>query len=271
MLKVIVLEQLCQNLMPETYKYVMSDMQPPDSNYLKSIDRRLEGCYSSFLDIYGLTPGLLNCEVELFEVFLSNFTDEASHRARSQVLRLEEIKRVTKGESSGISISDALKITEPSRLEERLRFYEGWFIPNIGMDGQYVDLSCVYNQYGASTCSKMHSSLINYTQGMHRETARAKTQAVIILGDILTRNFNSADQMKSCLHLELVGVLEKLRYRFFGGEKFKTDSNILFCRSITVLNEFYIAYGFVDQAAVPLSPRIAKAMLGGGLKVYRFN
>lgn len=271
MFKVIVLQELYPDILPGEYKQVMYYLRPPYTPYRKAIDRRLEGCYYSFLDIHELSPNALENETKYFERFLNDYTDEASHRIRSQVLRLEEIKTAAERIGCEIRTASSFTISEPSPRDERLNFYKGWFIPNVGMDGQYVDLSCIHRKFGEGACSKIHASLIDYTEGMHRETARAKVQSVVGVSIILTEIFNTAEEMTLCTHSEMVRVLNGIGDQFFSNGNIKTDSGTLFGRAINVVNEFFIAYGFIDRASFPMREKAVKSMLRGGLKTNRFS
>lgn len=271
MFKVTVLMQLCPDLMPDAYKHVMRNLLPPINDYQERIDRRLEGCYCALLDIYGLKPYGFGNEVETLVEFISDFTDESSIRARSQAIRFESVKTLGDWACEITADPACVKISDLKPLEERLRYYKGWYIPSVGMEGQYVDLSRIYMHFGEFMCLEMQSSLIDYTCKMHRETARGRTQSVIMVGEIFSELFAGAADLKSRWHIRLVDVLERIWLRCFGKNGRKTDVDTLFNRAISVLNEFYVAYGFIDRSPMPLSARAAKVLLKGGMSGRQFN
>ena len=266
MLKVTVLQQLSPDLMPLVFRAIMTSERPPHSLYLRKNDRRLVGCYNAYLDCYGLVSGKYVYEVELFEHFLEGYTDESPTGIRSQVLRLEELQRVLYGVRPIGAARVFNKLTWPEPKRERLNFYTGWFVPGVGVNGKYVDLSNFYYEYGSDFCIRMHSALINYAVELHSGTAAGKIESVIQLGGILTQVLHSPEQLKVALPDHLDFVLDKIWSESVSDSVARTRSANVFRDLVMALNQYYIRYGFIDPLASRLTAQIARSLLGEQIK-----
>ena len=266
MLKVIVLQQLSPDLMPIGFREVMTNERPARSLYLRKNDRRLVGCYNAFLDCYGLVPGQVISEAQLFEYFLGTYTDENHAGMRSQVLRLEELQRATYGVGPLAGMHEVRKLPWPEPKPERLNFYRGWFVPSVGKIGKFVDLSNFYYDYGSDFCGRMHSALINYAAGIHCGTAAGKIESVIRLGGILTQVLHSPEQLKVALPYHLDFVLDKIWSESISDSVARTRSATVFRDLVMVLNQYYVRYGFIDPLGSRLTAQIARSLLGEQMK-----
>lgn len=170
--------------MPTDLQCIINGERLEKSEYGQKIDRRLSVAYPVFLDIYGLPSGVRGDEHEMYEFFMLHYTHDSVDMARSQCIRLSEIKDLAghKVEPRNSLGFDEWRKIQPSA--ERLNFYNGWFLPTLGQAGQHINLLDIYQKFGAEFCAEVHRVLGIYILEVNPKTARMKINAMLVVNGI---------------------------------------------------------------------------------------
>ncbi|MBN6792141.1 hypothetical protein JRG49_19225 [Pseudomonas fulva] len=270
MLRINVLFSLCEKKMPEKFQEVMTHLRPPSSGYAEKIDRRLSVAYPVTLDCLGLITGTRLDEVYQYENFMLRYTNEDVELIRSQCNRLEQLMRHA-GMPNALVVSDEVRVLRgltPS--EERLKYYTGWFLPALGVSGQYIDLLPLYKTFGNDFADEVHQALIDFLAGIEPKTARLKIKSLLVVNRILAGSFISREELMSGFEHKLLLVIRK-HWIHFHREHFTRVSEIQFYEAMRWINEFYVAYGFINALGFPLSGRVAKMLLADEIRGKKFS
>lgn len=270
MLKVHTLFSLCEKQMPQVFSEIMTSIRPPHSGYAEKIDRRLSVTYPVFLDSLGLIAGSHPEELLVYESFMLRYTDEDVDLIRSACNRLEQVRRIAglphaSGEADETSIWSELTVSE-----ERLKYYSGWCVPNLGVAGQHINLLPLYKTFGSEFCTEVHQAIIDYVSGIDPKTVKFKIDALLVVNRILAEIFSSKAELKDGFEGKLNLVLER-HWSYYHCEHFNRRSESQFYEAMRLINDLYMGYGFIKVLSFPLSGRTAKIFLRDSIKGKRFS
>lgn len=270
MLRVNTLLSLCEKKMPEKFQQIMTHLRPPSSGYAEKIDRRLSVAYPVTLDCLGLISGARPDEIYQYENFMLRYTNEDVELIRSQCNRLEQLMRHA-GMPNALDASvEVRELRDLTPSEERLKYYEGWFLPTLGMSGQHIDLLPLYKKFGNDFTDEVHQALIDFLAGVEPKTARLKINSLLVVNRILVESFISREELMNGFEDKLILVIRK-HWVHFHHEHFTRLSEAQFYEAMRWINDFYVGNGFINTLGFPLGGRVAKMLLGDEIKGKRFS